>query len=246
MNTIDTFSQSREHTQSRFLAAAYGWMALALVISGVTAFITANAFGYSLSTVTSRAELVRLFGMYRALLIGFIIAEIALVWWLSSAIRRISATAATIGFIVYAAINGITCSSIFFVYQLSSIGYIFLACAAMFGVMSLYGLKTSADLRKAGKYLMMGVVGIIIVSIVNMILTFVNGGVGPLDWLISIATVVIFTGLTAYDSQKLLALSSQADGSETYKKVAIFGALDLYLDFINMFLALLRLFGRRK
>ncbi len=110
----------------------------------------------------------------------------------------------------------------------------------MFGAMSIYGLKTKSDLRSMGRYLVMGVIGILIASVVNLLI-----GATWLDVLISMVTVVVFTGLTAYDTQKLLAVAQNADGSDAYRKVAIIGALHLYLDFVNIFLALLRLFGRR-
>ena len=217
------------NAQQKFLTGVYGWMAIALAISAATAWYTA----------TNLALLRMLFsGMgYLALIIG----EIALVWWLSASIRRISLQTAILGFIAYSVLNGLNLSAIFLVYTGASIASVFVTTAAMFGLMCLYGLTTKSNLNSAGKYLMMGLLGIIIASLLNM---FIRSD--GMNWLISIATVVIFTGLTAYDSQKMLAVSYHSDGSEMYKKAAIIGALELYLDFINMFLALLRLFGRRK
>jgi FtsH-binding integral membrane protein len=205
-------------------------MTLALVISAAAAWFTAG----------NEAMLRLVFGG-RFNFFLFAIGEIALVWWLSASIGKISTSAAIAGFIGYSVLNGITLSSIFIVYTGASIASVFVSCAGMFAVMSVYGLKTKSDLRSAGRYLMMAVFGIIIASLINLLLRS-NG----LDWLISIVTVVVFTGLTAYDSQKMLAVSEQANSSEMFKKVAIIGALELYLDFINMFLALLRLFGRRR
>jgi len=243
-NTI-SFDQSRENAQRKFLSATYGWMALALLISAAASFLTATLIGMTL-TGNAQHDSAVLSGYSMTILI-LAIGEIGLVWWLSASIRNISVKAAVIGYTVYSILNGVTLSSIFFVYQLGSIGTIFISCAGMFGVMALYGLKTKSDLRKAGKYLMMALIGIIIASVVNSLITlFTRNPVGPLDWLISIATVVVFAGLTAYDSQKLLSISGSADGSDAYKKISIIGALELYMDFINMFLALLRLFGRRR
>lgn len=219
-----------ENAKQKFLTGVYGWMALALVISAASAFYTAS----------SPALIKMLFGNglnYLILAIG----EIALVWWLSASIRKISTQTAIIGFIAYSVLNGITLSCIFLVYTGSSIASVFVTCAAMFAIMSLYGLTTKSNLQSMGKYLMMGVIGIVIASLLNL---FIRSS--GLDWLLSIVTVVVFTGLTAYDSQKMLAVANRAENTEMFKKAAIIGALELYLDFINMFLALLRLFGKRK
>jgi uncharacterized protein len=232
MDEMNALSLERinENAKRKFLSGVYGWMALALVISAAAALFTAS----------NEAMLRIVFGgRYNFFILA--IGEIALVWWLSASIGKISTGAAIAGFVGYSVLNGITLSSIFFVYTGASIGSVFISCAGMFGVMSLYGLKTRTDLRSAGRYMMMAVFGIIIASLINMFLK--SSG---LDWLISIITVVVFAGLTAYDSQKMLAASEHADGSEMFKKIAIIGALELYLDFINMFLALLRLFGNRR
>ncbi|MFI3257792.1 MAG: Bax inhibitor-1/YccA family protein, partial [Spirochaetales bacterium] len=170
-----------------------------------------------------------------------IIAELVLVFVLVRKIRTMSVSTAGICFVVYAILNGVTLSSVLLVYTTSSIVQIFLITALMFGAMSVYGMFTKTDLTSAGRYLMMGVIGLVIASVINII--FRSSG---LDWIISIATVVIFTGLTAYDTQKLMKLSVHADESENFRKVAIIGALELYLDFINIFLGLLRLFGNRR
>lgn len=218
------------NAQQQFLTGVYGWMAAALGISALSAFFTAS------NPVVRRFLFGNSFN-YFILAIG----EIALVWWLSASIRKISLQTAILGFVAYSVLNGITLSTIFFVYSGSSIASVFITTAVMFALMSLYGLTTKSSLNSAGKYLMMALLGIIIASVLNM---FIRSD--GLNWIISIATVVIFTGLTAYDSQKMLAVSARSDGSEMFKKAALIGALELYLDFINMFLALLRLFGRRK
>ncbi|HAH61449.1 MAG TPA: hypothetical protein DCL73_05065 [Treponema sp.] len=231
MENYDSISYRAASDEKRkFLSRTYGWMALALVISAASAFLTAS----------STPLLKFLFGNRQ---IGFwviAIGEIALVWWLSASIRKISTTAASIAFVVYSVLNGLTLSSIFIYYTGTSIMYTFIASAGMFGGMSLFGMRTKQNLNSAGRYLMMAVWGLIIASIINLLLR--SSG---LDWAISLITVVVFAGLTAYDSQKMLAAAGYADGSETFKKASIIGALELYLDFINIFLSLLRLFGRR-
>lgn len=226
-----------ESEKSQFLGRTYGWMALALLISAVAAYFTAN----------SRTVMMALFGTRFGFMI-LAIGEIALVWWLTASIRKISVEAATIAFLVYSVLNGVTLSSIFFVYRISSIAASFFGCSAMFLTMSFYGTTTKRDLTSFGKYLMMGLIGIIITSLVQFVLGMIlhTGMPKMLDLLISFATVIIFTGLTAYDAQKVIRTAEQANGSDDYKKVAILGALELYLDFINLFLALLRIFGKRK
>ncbi len=223
------FAQSKELAQRKFLSGVYQWMAAALVISGLVAYFVAGNVGFQ-----------RLVFGNPLVFFGLIIGELALVWWLSASIRTISIRAATLAFLGYSVLNGLTISSVFLVYTGSSIVRIFGITALLFGSMSIYGLKTKADLRSMGRYLVMGVFGIIIAAVVNLII-----GATWLDVLISMVTVVVFTGLTAYDTQKLLATAQYADESDTYRKVAIIGALHLYLDFVNIFLALLRLFGRR-
>jgi len=223
------FAQSKELAQRKFLSGVYQWMAAALVISGLVAYFVAGNVGFQ-----------RLVFGNPPVFFGLIIGELALVWWLSASIRTISIRAATLAFLGYSVLNGLTISSVFLVYTGSSIVRIFGITALLFGSMSIYGLKTKADLRSMGRYLVMGVFGIIIAAVVNLII-----GATWLDVLISMVTVVVFTGLTAYDTQKLLATAQYADESDTYRKVAIIGALHLYLDFVNIFLALLRLFGRR-
>lgn len=150
-------------------------------------------------------------------------------------------------FLAYSVINGITLSSIFIIYRIDSIATAFVSTSVMFFVMALYGATTKKNLATAGKYLMMALIGIIVVSLLEFImwrLLHINTSV--LDILISVATVIVFTGLTAYDSQKVMKVAGHSNGSEDYQKVSVMAALELYLDFINMFLAVLRLFGRRK
>ena len=233
-----------ESEKSRFITKTYAWMGIALLISAISAFITANSI-FSENELTS-------FGLFRYghSMMGFwifAIAEIALVFFLSSQIRKISLQTATIGFLAYSVINGITLSSIFIVYQIESIAIAFVATSVMFFSMAFYGATTKKNLATVGKYLMMALIGLIAVSILEFLMYAVfKLNTSVLDFVIAIATVVIFAGLTAYDTQKIMKVGEHSNGSEDYQKVSLMAALNLYLDFINMFLALLRLFGRRK
>ena len=218
--------------QNKFLARTYGWMALALIISGFTAFGTATY----LASIGEQA--------YSFFQIGFpilAIAEIVLVWWLSASISKISAVGASVAFVIYSVLNGMTLSSIFIVYQLSSLFTIFLTSAGMFAAMAIYGTFTKQNILSFGRYFFMALVGVVIASIINL---FVRSN--RLDCIISIVTVVLFTGLSAYDAQKMVRVSERAENSDVFKKASIIGALELYLDFVNIFLAMLRLFGKRK
>lgn len=218
--------------QNKFLARTYGWMALALIISGLTAFGTATY----LSSIGEKALSFLQIGM-----LVLAIAEIVLVWWLSASISKISAAGASIAFVIYSALNGATLSTIFFDYQMSSIVTIFLTTAGMFAAMALYGTFTKQNILSLGRYFFMALIGVVIASIINI---FVRSS--RFDWILSIVTVVLFTGLTAYDAQKMVRVSERAENSDIFRKASIIGALELYLDFVNIFLAMLRLFGKRK
>ena len=205
-------------------------MTLALVISGVTAFLAAT------NETIIRLTIGNGFGF-----LILAVAELALVWWLTASIHKISSGAAFFAFILYSVLNGVTLSSIFLVYKIESIFMVFFISAGMFAAMAVYGTVTKSSLSSFGKFFAMALVGIIIASLVNFLLR------SPmLDWFLSIITVVLFTGLTAYDAQKMLAVSNNASDDEVFKKASVIGALELYLDFINIFLAMLRLFGRRR
>lgn len=206
----------------------YVWMTLALVITGFTAYGVAN----------SPALLMTIFGN-RILFWGLIIAELALVWGVTAAINRLSLATATLLFVLYSVINGATLSVIFVAFSTTVITKTFLVTAGTFGVMSLIGYTTKTDLTSIGKLLFMALIGIIIATVVNM---FVKSS--GLDLVISYIGVLIFVGLTAYDTQKLKHMLAFADSmDEGMQKVALLGALNLYLDFINLFLFLLRIFG---
>lgn len=225
-----TINNSEQLVQRKFLTKVYGWMSLALLLSGITAFIVA----------TSPFLINLVFGNK----IGFpllAIGEIVLVWWLSASIRKISTMAASIAFLAYSVINGATLASIFYVFSLNSIIVVFLVSALMFIGMSLYGVFSKSDIMSFGRYFSMAIIGLIVASVINIFLK--SSG---FNWVISIVTVVIFTGLTAYDTRKMILVSQQADGSDMFQKASIIGALELYLDFINIFLALLRIFGKSR
>lgn len=225
-----TINNSEQLVQRKFLTKVYGWMSLALLLSGITAFIVA----------TSPFLINLVFGNK----IGFpllAIGEIILVWWLSASIRKISTMTASIAFLAYSVINGATLASIFYVFSLDSIIVVFLVSALMFIGMSLYGVFSKSDIMSFGRYFSMAIIGLIVASVINIFLK--SSG---FNWVISIVTVVIFTGLTAYDTRKMILVSQQADGSDMFQKASIIGALELYLDFINIFLALLRIFGKSR
>lgn len=225
-----TINNSEQLVQRKFLTKVYGWMSLALLLSGITAFIVA----------TSPFLINLVFGNK----IGFpllAIGEIVLVWWLSASIRKISTMTASIAFLAYSVINGATLASIFHVFSLDSIIVVFLVSALMFIGMSLYGVFSKSDIMSFGRYFSMAIIGLIVASVINIFLK--SSG---FNWVISIVTVVIFTGLTAYDTRKMILVSQQADGSDMFQKASIIGALELYLDFINIFLALLRIFGKSR
>ena len=225
-----SLQQANEKISQRFITAVYGWMVAALAISGIAAFAVFN----------SETLLYFIFGN-RFTFLGLIIAEFALVIILSAGIRRMSFPAAAASFVIYSIVNGLTLSAVLFVYTSTSVVRIFVITALMFGAMSVYGATTKSSLQSAGKYLMMAVIGLVIASLVNIFMRS-----SSLDWLISFVTAGVFTGLTAYDTQKITQAARYAQDNEDFKKVAIIGALELYLDFVNIFLALLRLFGKRR
>ncbi len=167
------------------------------------------------------------------------IAELALVFILSMAINKLSSQVATILFYVYALINGITLTPIFFIYTMSSIALTFFVTAGVFLAMSIYGYTTKSDLTKFGSYMIMGLIGLIVCTLVNLFMKS-----STMDWIISFAGVIIFIGLTAWDTQKIKQMALETDEVNA-GKLATIGALSLYLDFINLFLYLLRLLGSR-
>lgn len=206
----------------------YVWMTLALVITGFTAFGIAENPGLVYTIVTNRL-----------LFWGLIIGEFALVMAIYGAIGKLSATAATLLFVLYSIVNGATLSVIFLAYTMTSIASVFFITAGTFAVMAFIGYTTKTDLTSFGKMLMMGLIGIILATVVNIFI-----GSSMLNMMVSYVGVVVFVGLTSYDSQKIKNLLYQVDNmSEEAQKLALLGSLTLYLDFINLFLMLLRIFG---
>ena len=206
----------------------YTWMMLALAITGLTAWGVANSPGIMTTIMTNRL-----------LFWGLCIGELALVWGVSAAIHRLSLTTATLLFILYSVLNGVTMSFIFLAYTAQSIASVFFITACTFGAMAAYGYFTKSDLSSWGKILFMALIGLIIATIVNIFL-----GSSMLSMIISYVGVLIFVGLTAYDTQRIKEMLSTADAAdESAQKIALLGALSLYLDFINLFLYLLRIFG---
>ena len=209
----------------------YVWMTLALMITGATAYGVATSPGIQMALFSNQL-----------LFWGLVIAEFALVIGISAAINRLSLTTATLMFVLYSVINGAMLSSIFLIYTMSSIASVFFITAGTFGVMALIGYTTKKDLTSMGKILFMALIGIIIATVVNIFLK--SSG---LQMIVSYLGVLIFVGLTAYDSQKIKHMLQMApDASEASQKLALLGALTLYLDFINLFIYLLRIFGRRE
>ena len=224
-------AQSNVSVAGIFMGHVYRWMTIGLGVTAFTAFAVAG----------SPALVEAIFGNF-LIMVVLIVAQIGLVVALSAAIHKLSAGTATGIFLLYALLNGLTLSSIFIVYPIGNIANAFLTCTGMFLVMSVYGTVTKRDLTGMGSFLFMGLIGIIIASIVNIFL-----GSSMLDFVISCAGVIIFTGLTAYDTQKLRQFGEAAplDDASAIRRGAILGALTLYLDFVNLFLMLLRLFGNR-
>ena len=223
-----TIDQARQDAASIFLAKVFNWMAVGLGITGVTAYVTAAT---GLATVIIGSPL------FLILAIG----TIGLVFFLSARIDKIEAGTASAIFVIYALLNGLFFSTIFLRYTGSSIASTFLITAGMFGAMAVYGLVTKRDLSGWGSFLFMGLIGLIIASIVNIFLAS-----PAVYWVTSMIGVFIFTGLTAYDVQKIKRMGEEgimSQGQEAITKGALMGALALYLDFINLFLMLLRFFG---
>jgi len=223
---------------SSLMTRVYIWMTTALCITAGAAFLT----------VSSPAMLNLIYGNSVAIWVLFI-AEIGLVMGVSSAINRLSPTTATALFLLYALINGLTLSVIFFAYDLGAITQAFAASALTFGAMSIYGMTTERDLSSLGSYLFMGLIGLIIASIINVF--WANS---IMDAIITYVGVFIFVGLTVYDTQRIKQMSQAAQSAAQTgygdvalpSRIAILGALTLYLDFINLFLYILRLFGRSR
>ena len=232
MNNLDFNSiESTRYSDSvvaTLMRNVYIWMTLALVITGLTAMVTAKSEALMTFIFTNNWALIAL-----------MILQLGLVFYFSARLNRMSFSTATAVFILYSAITGLTFSSIFVVFSMSSIATTFFITAGMFAAMALVGSFTKKDLSGIGKFSLMALIGLIIAGIVNMFLRN-----AMMDFIVSGIGVLVFAGLTAYDSQKIRQmLQMQSEINESTQKLALFGSLSLYLDFINIFLYLLRFFG---
>ncbi|KAF0189007.1 MAG: FtsH-interacting integral membrane [Desulfobulbaceae bacterium] len=223
-----TLTQARQEASTIFLAKVFNWMAIGLGLTGIVAYLTASS-GIAMQIVSS------------PMLMVLVLVELGMVFFLSARVDKLQASTATGLFIGYAVLNGVTLSTIFLAYTRSSIAGTFFITAAMFGAMAVYGLVTKRDLSGFGSFLFMGLIGILVASLVNMFFQS-----SAMSWVISMVGVLVFTGLTAYDVQRIKAIGEQGimtQGEEMVRKGSIMGALALYLDFINLFLMMLRFFG---
>jgi hypothetical protein len=233
---MDSLTLQKTQVQVRvnsFVRSVYNWMAIGLGLTGVVAYSVANM-----------PEVRNVIFGSGIVFFGLIIAQLALVFTLSARIHRMQAGTATLLFILYSVLNGATLSSIFLAYAQASITSTFFICSATFVACSVYGWTTRRDLTSLGGFLTMGLIGIVIASLVNL---FIQSS--AVSTIVSYIGVLVFVGLTAYDTQdiKNMAMSQPADiDAGAVRKGAILGALKLYLDFINLFLMLLRIFGGRR
>ncbi len=231
---LDNSAERQWDTSAAFpvlMRKVYVWMTLALVITGFTAYGVATSPGIMQAIITNPI-----------LFWGMIIAEFVLVIGVSAAINRLSLTMATLMFVLYSVINGATLSFLLMAYTMSSVATVFFITAGTFGAMALVGYTTKTDLSSMGKILFMALIGLVIATLVNI---FVKSD--GLTMILSYVGVLIFVGLTAWDSQKIKQMMLQApDAGEGAQKMALLGALTLYLDFINLFIYLLRIFGKRE
>ena len=226
-NSIESTRYS-DSVVATLMRNVYIWMTLALVITGLTAMVTAKSEALMTFIFTNNWALIAL-----------MILQLGLVFYFSARLNRMSFSTATAVFILYSAITGLTFSSIFVVFSMSSIATTFFITAGMFATMALVGSFTKKDLSGIGKFALMALIGLIIAGIVNMFLRN-----AMMDFIVSGIGVLVFAGLTAYDSQKIRQmLQMQSEINESTQKLALLGSLSLYLDFINIFLYLLRFFG---
>lgn len=222
--------EKKKSAQASVFRQMYIWMSLALLLTGFTAF-----------AVSENDRIMYALFSNQAIFWGIIISEVLLVVFLAARLHKMSLTVATITFIAYSILNGVSMSLLFFAYTSESIAATFFVTAGTFGVTALYGYFTKKDLSSWGSILLMALLGLIIASVVNFFL-----GSGILYWIITYVGVIIFVGLTAYDTQKFKNAIFGSDVTESTYKLALLGALELYLDFVNMFIYLLRIFGNRR
>lgn len=234
VNELERMIREKEGSLSMAFPAlmrkVYVWMTLALLITGVTAY-----------GVAASPSLVSTIYSSKAVVIGLFVAEIALVMWITARLDKLSLQTATLLFILYSVLNGVVLSSVFLVFQLGTIAKVFFITAGTFGATAAYGYFTHRDLTRLGSLLMMLLIGVIIATVVNVFLIKST----MFDLVISYIGVAVFVGLTAWDTQSIKRmLAMQTDMGEGAQKIALFGALNLYLDFINLFLYILRIFAR--
>jgi len=233
MRTETVIKTRAETLVSDYVRSVYNWMGIGLALTGFVAYY-----------VATNESLLRLVFGNPLLLMVLIVAELGLVFAIAGMVNRMSAGTATALFVIYSGLNGVTLSSIFLIYVQTSIVSTFFICAATFIACSIYGWTTKKDLTSLGGFMMMGLIGIVIASLVNL---FIQSS--SVSAIISYIGVFVFVGLTAYDTQKIknMAMTQPAnlDGA-VIRKGAILGALSLYLDFINLFLMLLSIFGQRR
>lgn len=224
-------AEQAEELQRTFVTKVYGWMMAGLMVTGIIALLTINT-----------PALLDMVFSSKWVFLGLVFGQLGMVIYLSARIEKMSAATATMVFLGYSALSGLTFAAIFLIYTSASIATTFFVTAGTFGLMSVYGYVTKRDLTGMGSFLMMGLVGMILASVVNM---FLNNS--TVYWITTYIGIFIFVGLTAYDTQKIKEMSVLAlEHPEMEQKGAIIGALRLYLDFINLFLLLLRLFGNRR
>jgi uncharacterized protein len=232
---VDQLTHADVKTSS-LLTSAFGWMFLALTISAICSMLFGLNPQLLLPLLNVEGEMVR--GLS---ILGWVVmfAPLGFVLAMSLGWQKFSFPVLLILFLLYSAINGISLSFIFLSYSLGTIGKVFISTGALFGVMAILGATTKTDLTKMGSFLMMALFGMIIASLINF---FTKSS--TMDYIISFVGVIVFTGLTAYDVQKIKNMDAEYQG-EGRMKLGLMGALNLYLDFINLFLMLLRLFGRK-
>jgi hypothetical protein len=233
MQTYTTRTTTAQTLVNDFIRSVYNWMGIGLALTGFIAYYVSND-----------AAIQNLIFGNKIVFFGLIIAELGLVLAISARVNKMQASTATALFVLYAALNGATLSAIFLIYTSSSITSTFFICSATFIACSVFGMTTKRDLTSMGGFMAMGLIGILIASVVNI---FIKSS--AMNMIISYIGVIVFVGLTAYDTQKLKNMAmTQPDGLEAgvIRKGAILGALSLYLDFINLFLMLLRILGNRE
>lgn len=217
--------------QQGFMVKVYGWMFAGLMLTAIVSLV-----------VLETPVLLEMIFSSKIVFFGLMILQLGLVVWLSARIQHMSASTATMIFLGYAALTGLTLSAIFLAYTAASLASTFFVAGGMFAATGAYGYLTKRDLTGFGSFLFMGLIGMVLASIVNI---FLNNS--TIYWITTYIGIFIFVGLTAYDTQKIKTMSlASLQGSDTEQRAAVMGALTLYLDFINLFLLLLRVMGRRK